>query len=220
MPDDIARLTAAMAKTMVTLNQQNSIQYAASSLPVFDGEKPKLSVFTQQVEDGLALLPAGTEKEYLAIVLTKLTGPARISTRDKEFSDIASLIKHLKKRYAPGRNVAYFQGEISRLRIRSDESLRKYIDRTSHLAYCTRTAVNDRYGRNAAQILTEMEKDLLENFIEGLPEQIGWRIVGLKEERETLEDAFEAVLRIERRIRNRRQASEDRLSRRDYGEGN
>ena len=209
-PEDIANLTLSMANSMALLTQRNCIQYAAASIPVFDGETPALSVFAQNVENGLALIPPNTEPEYLTIVLTKLTGPARISIRDKSFSDTSELLKYLKKRYAPGRNLAHFQGEIARLKIRNDESLRRYIDRVSHLAHRSRAAIRDRYGANADEITKEMDKDILENFIEGLPERVAWRMAALGQKHKDLDEAIEAVLLVDRRLRNRRETHDDR----------
>lgn len=212
MAEDLSSLTAAMAKSMILLNQRSNIQYAAASIPIFDGEDHTLSVFAQSVEDGLAIIPPNTEAEYLTIVLTKLRGPARIIVQGKSLKTVAELLKHLKKRYAPGRNLTYFQGQIARLKIRRDESLRKYIDRVSHLAHCTRTAIRDRFGNDSKTISAEVEKDLLDSFLDGLPSQVAWRLSYQKVKQETLEDAFEAVLQIERRLKNRRDISDDRSS--------
>ncbi|XP_046145633.1 uncharacterized protein LOC123988918 [Osmia bicornis bicornis] len=197
-----------MANCMALLTQRNCIQFATAPIPTFDGENPALSVFAQSVENGLALIPDTSETEYLSIVLTKLTGPARISIQDKQFNNVTQLLQHLKKRYAPGKNLAYFQAEVSRLKIREDESLRKYIDRASKLAHGSRIAIRERYTTNVDQLIKEMEMDILENFLEGLPERVAWRIAALDKKIKTLEEAYEAVLQIERRLKNRRQIQE------------
>ncbi|XP_046145851.1 uncharacterized protein LOC123989195 [Osmia bicornis bicornis] len=197
-----------MANSMALLTQRNCIQFATAPIPTFDGENPALSVFAQSVENGLALIPDTSETEYLSIVLTKLTGPARISIQDKQFNNVTQLLQHLKKRYAPGKNLAYFQAEVSRLKIREDESLRKYIDRASKLAHGSRIAIRERYTTNVDQLIKEMEMDILENFLEGLPERVAWRIAALDKKIKTLEEAYEAVLQIERRLKNRRQIQE------------
>ncbi|XP_046143420.1 uncharacterized protein LOC123988226 [Osmia bicornis bicornis] len=206
--DEVANLTLTMANSMALLTQRNCIQFATAPIPTFDGENPALSVFAQSVENGLALIPDTSETEYLSIVLTKLTGPARISIQDKQFNNVTQLLQHLKKRYAPGKNLAYFQAEVSRLKIREDESLRKYIDRASKLAHGSRIAIRERYTTNVDQLIKEMEMDILENFLEGLPERVAWRIAALDKKIKTLEEAYEAVLQIERRLKNRRQIQE------------
>ncbi|XP_046145900.1 uncharacterized protein LOC123989238 [Osmia bicornis bicornis] len=193
-----------MANSMALLTQRNCIQFATAPIPTFDGENPALSVFAQSVENGLALIPDTSETEYVSIVLTKLTGPARISIQDKQFNHVTQLLQHLKKRYAPGKNLAYFQAEVSRLKIREDESLRKYIDRASKLAHGARIAIRERYTTNVDQLIKEKEMDILENFLEGLPERVAWRIAALDKKIKT----YEAVLQIERRLKNRRQIQE------------
>ena len=59
-----------------------------------------------------------------------------------------------------------------------------------------------------------MEKDILENFIEGLPERVAWRMAALGEKHKDLDDAIEAVLLIDRRLRNRRETYDNRST--DY----
>nr|XP_012152952.1 PREDICTED: uncharacterized protein LOC105664163 [Megachile rotundata] len=59
-----------------------------------------------------------------------------------------------------------------------------------------------------------MEKDILENFLEGLPERVAWRIATLDRKLKSLEEAYEAVLEIERRLKNRRRIREAESPRR------
>ncbi|CAK9834654.1 Retrovirus-related Pol polyprotein from transposon 17.6 [Anthophora retusa] len=202
-----------MANSMAILTQRSCLQSAVSSLPIFDGENPPLSTFAQRVEDGLALIPRDTEPEYLAMVYTKLTGAARIRIQGKSFTNVPEFLKFLKKCFAPGRDLAFLQGEISRLKIRADESLNKYISRVSSLVHSTRTAIRDRYGNTNETIIREMEKDVLENFLDGLPDRIAWRTSTLDVKIQTLEDAFDAVLQVDQRLRNRRQHLSEENSR-------
>ncbi|CAK9834602.1 Retrovirus-related Pol polyprotein from transposon 17.6, partial [Anthophora retusa] len=202
-----------MANSMAILTQRSCLQSAVSSLPIFDGENPPLSTFAQRVEDGLALIPRDTEPEYLAMVYTKLTGAARTRIQGKSFTNVPEFLKFLKKCFAPGRDLAFLQGEISRLKIRADESLNKYISRVSSLVHSTRTAIRDRYGSTNETIIREMEKDVLENFLDGLPDRIAWRTSTLDVKIQTLEDAFDAVLQVDQRLRNRRQHLSEENSR-------
>ncbi|CAK9813726.1 hypothetical protein ANTPLA_LOCUS7954 [Anthophora plagiata] len=202
-----------MANSMAILTQRSCLQSAVASLPIFDGENPPLSTFAQRVEDGLTLIPRDTEPEYLAMVYTKLTGAARTRVQGKSFANVPELLKFLKKCFAPGRDLAYLQGEISRLKIRADESLSKYINRVSNLVHSTRTAIRDRYGNFNETIIQEMEKDVLKNFLDGLPDRIAWRTSTLDKKIETLDDAFDAVLQVDQRLRNRRQHLSEENSR-------
>ena len=88
--------------------------------------------------------------------------------------------------------------------------LRRYIGRVSHLAHRSRAAIRDRYGANADEITKEMDKDILENFIEGLPERVAWRMAALGQKHKDLDEAIEAVLLVDRRLRNRRETHDDR----------
>lgn len=94
---DLMNLTVSIANSMSLLTQRSCIQNVALTIPTFDGENPPLSHFAQLVEDGLTLIPEGTEREYLTIILTKLIGPARRSTLEHHFTSVSALIKHLKK---------------------------------------------------------------------------------------------------------------------------
>ena len=218
--NDIMNLTVSIANSMSLLTQRTCIQNITMSIPIFDGESPTLSRFVQNVEDGLTLIPAGTEAEYLAIILTKLIGPARRCTLEHKFDSVKLLVQHLKKRFAPGRSLSYFQVEIAKLSIREGESLRQYVDRTSHLVYCARGAIRERYLDHAEDFVKEMEKDVKENFIDGLPDRISWKVSAQTQDINTLEQAYDAVLQIDRKLRNRRQSSRNespsRWSRRDH----
>lgn len=220
---DIMNLTVSLANSMSLLTQKTCLQNITSTIPTFDGEDPSLTRFVQNLEDGLTLIPEGTEAEYLAIVLTKLVGPARRCTLEHKFTNVKALVKHLKKRFAPGKSLSNYQVEIARLHIRDGESLRQYIDRTSHLVHCTRGAIREKYGEDRAEEFIDlMEKDVIENFIDGLPDRISLKVSAFLRDIKNLEDAYDAVIQIDRRLRNRRQSprheSPSRWSRRDSHE--
>ena len=166
--NDIMNLTVQIANSMSLLTQRTCIQNITMSIPTFDGESPSLTRFAQNVEDGLTLIREGREAEYLAIILTKLIGPARRCTLEHKFNSVKALIQHLKKRFAPGRSLSYFQVEIAKLHIREGESLRQYVDRTSHLVYCARGAIRERYQDHAEDFVKKMENDVKENFIDSV----------------------------------------------------
>ncbi|XP_076298319.1 uncharacterized protein LOC143217665 [Lasioglossum baleicum] len=216
---DIMNLTVSLANSMSLLTQKTCLQNITSTIPTFNGEDPSLIRFAQTLEDGLTLIPEGTETEYLAIVLTKLVGPARRCTLEHKFTTVKALIQHLKKRFAPGKSLSYYQVEIAKLHIREGESLRQYIDRTSHLVYCTRGAMREKYEAHAEEFIKLMEKDVIENFIDGLPDRISLKVSAILKDIKNLEDAYDAVLQIDKRLRNRRQSprseSPSRWSRRD-----
>ncbi|XP_076285579.1 uncharacterized protein LOC143211634 [Lasioglossum baleicum] len=51
-----------------------------------------------------------------------------------------------------------------------------------------------------------MEKDVIENFIDGLPDRISLKVSASQGDIKNLEDAYDAVLQIDKRLRNRRQS--------------
>ena len=95
--NDIMNLTVSIANSMSLLTQRTCIQNITMSIPTFDGESPSLTRFAQNVEDGLTLIPEGTEAEYLAIILTKLIGPACRCTLEHTFNSVKALVQHLKR---------------------------------------------------------------------------------------------------------------------------
>lgn len=205
---DFLNITNAMVNSMnsmASISQQACIQGAVSAVPTFNGDELPLSCFVQHVENRIALIPVGDEPTYLAAVLTKLTDAASSSIEGKVFQSVRDLIKHLKRRFAPGRNVASFQSEIARIQINYGESLRKYINQVSQLVRNANAAARDKYGNDAGPIIRAMEETALENCIDGLPKRISSRIFAMNPE--SLEAAYDLVLGLERRMKNRKEAS-------------
>ena len=196
---------ASSMNSMTSISHQACIQSAVSAVPTFNGDEPPLSCFVQHVENGIALIPVGDEPAYLAAVLTKLTDAASSSIEGKVFQLVRDLIKHLKRRFAPDRNVASFQSEIARIQINYGESLRKYINRVSQLVRNANAAARDKYGNDADPIVRVMEETTLENFIDGLSERISSRIFAMNPE--SLEAACDLVLGLERRMKYPKEAS-------------
>lgn len=218
-------LSTSMIEAFNFTTSQTRIQSAAQSVPKFDGETTSLTSFVRAVTAGNQLLVAGEESRYLLLVLNRLRGAARASVEEKNFASINDLIGHLKKRYAPGRNLNSFLSEIGRLQIKKHESLRKYINRATKLYQRARAAQLEKYRRDESR-KEELEDFTLENFIFGLPR-------GIKQEvkirnPKTLDSGFNIVMEIERDIKNHRRArgnydsdtsDEYRISRRDHQKG-
>lgn len=186
-----------------TCRSRDTLYKAVDRIPEFDGETPPLGHVLRKISDGLTLISPEEEKDYVSQVITRLTGAARISVEGKNFRTVEDLQRHLKKRYAPGRDPASFLAELGRLQIQERERLASYIGRTSEIVNKARASIKSAYV-NSAENVAQMEKTALENFIRGLPDQIYYTIA--PKSPATLDAAYDLVIEEDRARRNRRQA--------------
>ncbi|XP_015590372.1 uncharacterized protein LOC107265437 [Cephus cinctus] len=198
-----ADLSRSLIEAFNFTTSQARIQNAALEIPKYDGETTSLTNFVRAAKTGAQQLVAGEETRYLLQVLNKLRGAARASVEEKNFTTLDELIEHLKKRYAPGRNLSSFLSEIGRLRIGKTESLRKYINRTTKLYQKARAAQLDKY-HNDKERKAELEEHTLENFLYGLPREIRQEVV-IKNPK-SLDAGFDLVMELERKIKNHKRA--------------
>ena len=78
-----------------------TLQKSTYHIPHCDGKNPLLKDFLQDVSNGPVFVTDATKLSFIRAVLAKLSGVARESVRDIQFSKVKDLIAHLKKRFAP-----------------------------------------------------------------------------------------------------------------------
>ncbi|CAB0031905.1 unnamed protein product [Trichogramma brassicae] len=100
-----------------------ALNNATLSIPSFDGKNIPLRDFIQDVRNGAAQITELQTPNFIKAVLAKLKGPARDSTFNKTFENVDALVKHLKERFAPGKNYAYYADRIHEARMRKSNTV-------------------------------------------------------------------------------------------------
>lgn len=101
------------AQFMTTLSTSIVLQNALQAIPEFDGRNLPLKDFLQDIQNGALYISAGQMPNYIRAIVSKLRGPARDSTYGRTFGSIDDLIKHLKTRFAPGKDYSYYNNKIT-----------------------------------------------------------------------------------------------------------
>ena len=102
---------------MISMAQTMAMQAAITSIPVFDGKNIPLKDFIQDIRNTDADIPDNQKASFIKKVLSKLRGSARNSTYGVAFSSIDDLVKHLKQRFATGKNFSYYNAQLNDLRM-------------------------------------------------------------------------------------------------------
>ena len=74
-------------------------------------------------------------------MIAKLRGPARDSLWGKSVTSTDDLMKHLKKRVAPGRDYNYYNSKMTTLRMKQGDSVGDFLDRLKILANGAKNAL-------------------------------------------------------------------------------
>lgn len=216
MPTTEEMLTTLLERSTLD-DRRKEIRAAISNIPRYDGETKSLSRFLRRVAEEFEEIDAQDEPIYLRSVIKKLDGPAWHSVEGKGITSINDLVKHLKSKFAPGRSASSYTGEIHRLSIKNDETVRQFITRTETLVRKARAAVKgDRPAAEAAGSLKDLEANALTSFLRGLPNKIYLSICHRAPA--TLDAAFDLALNEDRERRNRKHAVglKDRSSSRSH----
>lgn len=185
---------------MTSMAECFALQHGTLNIPFFNGRNIPLKDFLQDVQNGAVFVPPASEGSFVKAVLGKLQGAARDSTFGKTFNTVNELIKHLKARFAPGKDYPYYHHEIENIRMRRNETVNDFHDRLNILVSGARLALEDSYGEDADKMLRPIKKCALEAFIRGLPDEIA-RAVDARDPK-TLEDAVKHATRVETRMRS------------------
>ena len=112
---DNTRLLNQTAMMVNTMTESFTLANALQGIRHFNGKSP-LKDFLQDVKNGANYVPLNLKGNYVRAVLGKLTGAARDSTYGKTINTVEDLTSHLKNRFAPGPNFAYYQEKINKIR--------------------------------------------------------------------------------------------------------
>ena len=84
-----------------------------------------------------------------------MQGSARNSCNGKEFNTVDALVKHLKDRFAPGRNYNYYLNKITSTRMKAGDCVGDLYDKLSILPSSTRAALRDQLLKQKELISTQ-----------------------------------------------------------------
>lgn len=169
-----------------------------ANIPNYDGYKISIFQFSRACERARRLLSPSQEPQLVQLIISKLEGDAYQLTEGNEYYSVDDLIDKLKTIFAPHKTVSQYRGELANIFKLPTESILKYAGRIKDL----RTAIIDTYRRTRGgvdrQFFEEIESEVLEAFINGLPSNIITRI----EYRQigNFDDAIEWAIRISKAV--------------------
>ena len=176
---------------------------------VFDGHNMPLKDFLQDIRNGANNVGPAQQAQYISSVISKLKGSARDSIWGKTIGHIDDLVRHLKQRFAPGRDYAYYQGKLNSIRMLQGQTVGDFYDKLNILVNAAKNALRsqipnrrDQTAEMKAQseqiIAMTLQPLAINAFLRGLPDAIAWAVDSKKAE--TLEQAYEEAVRIEARM--------------------
>ena len=194
-PADYSQLMVTMAHTM-------AMQSAIGSVPPFDGTNIPLKDFIQDVRNAAADITDDQLPCFLKKVLGKLRGSARNSTFGVSFETVDDLVRHLKRRFAPGKTYTYYLSQLNDLRMKQGDTVGDFCDRLNILLMGAENALKEDKGRAyVAAMMLPMKEAAIDIFIRGLPGNISAAVDASHPA--DLESAYKEAVRIEARIRSR-----------------
>ena len=119
----------ATLRAMTTMAENMSLNNVALQLPIFDGSTPDLRDFIQDVRNARQHFQPAQEPTFITAVLARLRGPARTSCFGRTFDNTENLIKHLKDRFAPGKDYDYYANRLNNLKMGQAETVSDFYDR-------------------------------------------------------------------------------------------
>ena len=163
-----------ISNTMLSMRDSFALQNTVFSLPFYNGKNLPLKDFIQDVRNGRVHLSEEQKLSYIKAVLGRLQGSAHDSTYGLTFDKIKDLLKHLKTRFAPGKNFSYYINK--NLRMRTGETVGDFYDHLRILLSGARSAlVDETHTTQESQINIMMQPltiTALNVFLKGLPAEI------------------------------------------------
>ena len=187
---------------MVTMAHTMALQSATAGIPVFDGRNIPLKDSIQDVRNAASDITDDQLKLFLKKVLGKLRGSARNCSYGFGFNTVDELVKHLKRRFAPGKIFSYYNAQLNELRMMKDDTVGDFRDKPNILLMRAESSLPEEKGNDYEDsMMVPMQETAIHIFIRGLPAHIN-SAVDLFHPR-ILDEAYEEAVRIESRIRSR-----------------
>lgn len=195
--DDLADASVNLMNSMA---ETITLTHALARVPIFDGKTLPLRTFIQDLRNGVFYLGEGQEKAYVNAAISKLTGAARNSCNEKTFNTVDELVKHLKERFAQGKNYSYYLNRLSSARMRQGDRVSDYYEYITSLISSAESCLKETIpnAQNRSFALNPIKTLATEIFIRGLPPDIA-RAVDSRDPTD-LTAAYKAAHRIESRM--------------------
>lgn len=144
----------------------------ASNIPMYNGYKISVFQFARACERARDLLPSVQEPQLVQFIINKLEGDAYQAIEGNTYTRVVDLLDKLKAIFAPNKSIAQYRGELANIYKLPVETILKYAGRIKDL----KSAILDsgrRQGKNINRIfVSEIDEEVLEAFINGLPSNI------------------------------------------------
>lgn len=169
---------------LVNVSQQYNI------VPLFDGHNLPLNDFVQDVRNAASLVPDARKAEFLATVISKISGDARRCLHGRALESIDDVIRLLQQRLTRGKDFDHYCSSLANPRMRQDETLGQFYDRIRITYQGSRNAWKRERGVEAPLEASDPVAAMaLRGFINALPTRVR-EIVNIGKPA-NLDDAFE-----------------------------
>lgn len=170
----------------------------AANVPVFNGYKPSVFQFARACERARDLLSSVQEPQLVQFIINKLEGDAYQVVEGNVYTRVTDLLDKLKAIFAPNKSISQYRGELANTYKLPNETILRYAGRIKDLKFAILDGTR-RQGKDISRAFSEeIDKEVLEAFINGLPSNIITRM----EHRQILhlDDAIEWASKISKNL--------------------
>lgn len=173
------------------------LDVAERCLIKFDGDKGKLREFIDNCEIALSIVSDADKIVLFQLILTKLTGRAKLLSQNREFLNWQALKAHLENTYSEKRSQAQWELELHSCRQGRTETVSSYANRVEKCMVKLISSLDSDLTRAEVQACEKLlRKQAMNVFISGLNDPLITLVKSQKSK--TLEEAFDLAIAEER----------------------
>ena len=188
---------------------QIKLKDAIETVPNFNGHNIPVEQFARACNRAKAVVPPQAEPQLARLLRNKLQDHASLAVEDKGFNSVNDLIKQLKRTFSPAKTSDHYRGELANVIKGTNEHVLEYISRVKDLRFAILEEDREYYRDFARNHPEDLDRLTLDSFVDGLPPHIRTRL--LQHNFDTLEEAFELTILVDKKIdRDRQRFSEQK----------
>lgn len=173
------------------------LDVAERCLIKFDGDKGKLREFIDNCEIALSIVSDADKIVLFQLILTKLTGRAKLLSQNREFLDWQALKAHLENTYSEKRSQAQWELELHSCKQGRTETVSSYANRVEKCMVKLISSLDSDLTKAETQACEKLlRKQSMNVFISGLNDSLITLVKSQKPK--TLEEAFDLAIAEER----------------------
>ncbi|XP_029659356.1 uncharacterized protein LOC115233195 [Formica exsecta] len=169
-----------------------------ANIPPFNGYRISIFQFARACERARDLLPSVQESQLVQFIINKIEGDAYQVIEGNVYTRVVDLLDKLKNIFAPNKSVAQYRGQLANAYKLPNETILRYAGRIKDLKFAILDGHRRQGTNNPRGFNNEVEGEVLEAFINGLPSNVITRM----EYRNitTLDQAIEWAVKISKNL--------------------